>query len=65
MPDLLLELGVEEIPAGYLRPAIDDLKRRTEKHFKEAGLRHQGVLATGTPRRLVLAVSDLPRSVVG
>src|SRR5438105_2532994 len=60
MPDLLLEIGTEEIPATYLPPAIEQLRANGVAMLKENGLAFGEVLATGTPRRLVLHVSDLP-----
>ena len=60
MPDLLLEIGVEEIPASYVRPALEQLRSGAVALLKESGLKYREVVATATPRRLVLAVSELP-----
>src|SRR5690606_7432667 len=59
--DLLLELFSEEIPARMQRRAADDLKRLVTDHMVEAGLTYSGGRAFSTPRRLALALSDLPK----
>ncbi|RME74058.1 MAG: glycine--tRNA ligase subunit beta [Planctomycetota bacterium] len=60
--DLLLEIGVEELPAGYVPGAIAQLAERARTGLAEARLEHGAVHATATPRRLVLAVADLPEA---
>ncbi len=62
MPDLLLEIGAEEIPAGYIQPALDALKAGLLKGLAEQGfeLPTEAVRVTGTPRRLVLWAHELP-----
>jgi glycyl-tRNA synthetase beta chain len=60
MPDLILELGTEEIPAGYLPGAIEHLRKDAAERLKAAGLACKTVIATATPRRLVLFVEELP-----
>ncbi len=60
MPDLILEIGTEEIPAGFLPPALDDMKRRFEGFLKENALAFDTVETLGTPRRLVLIARGLP-----
>lgn len=60
MPELLLELFSEEIPARMQARAADDLKRLTIAGLKDAGLEHGDVRAYVTPRRLTLVVEDLP-----
>ncbi len=57
--DLFLEIGTEEIPSGFLGRAFEDLCRLAKKTFGEARIAHGEVRALGTPRRLVLAVSDV------
>ncbi len=59
MPDLLLELFSEEIPARMQRKAADDLKRLVTDGLVEAGLTYASAGAFATPRRLVLTVEDL------
>ncbi len=59
MPDLLYEIGAEEIPAGYIGPALEQLARRLDEELTEAGLDHGAVAVTGTPRRLVVTSQDV------
>ena len=60
MPDLLYEIGTEEIPAGYIAPALDCLETALGPALDEVRLTHGEVRTAGTPRRLVVAVSDVP-----
>ena len=59
MPDLLLELFSEEIPARMQARAAEDLKKRITDGLVEAGLTYAGAAAFATPRRLALAVEGL------
>ena len=59
MPDLLIELFSEEIPARMQSRAADELKKRMTEGLVEAGLTYAGAAAFSTPRRLVLAVEGL------
>ncbi|MDD9922519.1 MAG: glycine--tRNA ligase subunit beta, partial [Boseongicola sp.] len=59
MPDLLIELFSEEIPARMQARAAEDLKRLVTDGLVEAGLTYGGAEAFATPRRLVLAIEDL------
>ena len=56
MPDLLLELFSEEIPARMQGRAADDLRRLVTDGLVEAGLTYEGGKAFATPRRLALTV---------
>ena len=60
MPDLLLELFSEEIPARMQRQAAEDLKRLVTNALVERGLAYEGAAAYATPRRLALQVVGLP-----
>ncbi len=60
MPDLLLELFSEEIPARMQRRASDDLRRLVTDALVEAGFVYEGAKAFVTPRRLALTVSGVP-----
>jgi glycyl-tRNA synthetase beta chain len=60
MPDLLLELFSEEIPARMQARAADDLKKLITDRLVEAGLVYEGAKAFVTPRRLALAVQGVP-----
>jgi glycyl-tRNA synthetase len=57
--DLLLEIGVEELPHGDLGAAIAQLEEAATAALREARLAHEGLAVTGTPRRLALHVSRL------
>ncbi|WP_159587312.1 glycine--tRNA ligase subunit beta [Chelativorans xinjiangense] len=56
MPDLLLELRSEEIPARMQRKAAGDLKKLVTDGLVEAGLTYEGCQEYWTPRRLTLDV---------
>lgn len=60
MPDLLLELFSEEIPARMQRKAAEDLKSLVTNALVEAGLPYEGAKAFSTPRRLALHVAGVP-----
>ena len=60
MPDLLLELHSEEIPARMQRQAADDLKRLVTNALVDAGVVYEGAQAFATPRRLALHIVGLP-----
>jgi glycyl-tRNA synthetase beta chain len=60
MPDLLLELFSEEIPARMQRQGADDLKRLVTSALVERGLLYEGAQSFATPRRLALHVIGLP-----
>ena len=59
MPDLLIELFSEEIPARMQARAADDFKKCMTEGLVEAGLTYGGAAAFVTPRRLTLTVQDL------
>ncbi len=59
MPDLLIELFSEEIPARMQARAGEDLKKRITDGLVEAGLTYASAAALTTPRRLTLAVEAL------
>lgn len=60
MPDLLFEIGTEEIPAGYILPALDALKKEFSDALKDHRLTAERVHVMGTPRRLALHAAGLP-----
>ena len=59
MPDLLIELFSEEIPARMQARARDDLKRLVTDGLVQAGLTYASAGAFSTPRRLALTVEGL------
>ena len=60
MPDLLLELFSEEIPARMQAKAADDLRRMVTDRLIAEGLVYEGAKAFATPRRLALTVHGIP-----
>src|SRR6202162_4690458 len=60
MPDLLLELFSEEIPARMQARAAEDLRKGVTDRLVDAGLVYEGARAFVTPRRLTLAVHGVP-----
>ncbi|MCF2870072.1 glycine--tRNA ligase subunit beta [Octadecabacter sp. G9-8] len=59
MPDLLIELFSEEIPARMQAKAAADLKKMMTDGLVDAGLTYAGAGAFSTPRRLALSVEGL------
>jgi glycyl-tRNA synthetase beta chain len=59
MPDLLLELRSEEIPARMQRKAAGDLRKAVTDALVDAGLTYEAAGAHWTPRRLVLDIRGL------
>ena len=59
MPDLLLELFSEEIPARMQRKAAGDLRKLVTDTLVDAGLTYEGAREYWTPRRLTLDVRGL------
>ncbi|MBB6507569.1 glycyl-tRNA synthetase beta chain [Rhizobium soli] len=59
MPDLLLELRSEEIPARMQRKAAGDLRKLVTDALVDAGLTYEGVREYWTPRRLTLDIRGL------
>ncbi len=60
MPDLLLELFSEEIPARMQARAAEDLRKAVTDRLVDAGLVYDGAKAFVTPRRLALSVHGVP-----
>ncbi len=59
MERLLVEIGAEEIPAGYIRPALEALSSNLIKRLDDARIDHGVVKTYGTPRRLAVEVFDV------
>lgn len=57
--DLLLEIGVEELPASFVRGALDAMPRIADELLSAARLPHGAIRALGTPRRLSVEVRDV------
>jgi len=56
---LLFEIGTEEIPASYIRPALAFLEQAVQDKLRELGLSFGWVRSAGTPRRLTVAVDEV------
>ena len=54
-----LEIGSEEIPAGYISPALEAMAMEMVRFLDENRIHHGIPLTTGTPRRLVLTIPDV------
>lgn len=57
--DLLLEIGLEEVPARFVRGAMNQLKDKMVKWLAESRISHGEVEAFATPRRLALLIRDV------
>ncbi len=57
--ELIVEIGTEEIPAGFLDCAVKDLESLCKKTLQENSLAYENVECYGTPRRLALRVTGL------
>ena len=57
--ELLFEIGTEEIPSGYLPPALEDLRTVASRLLAEQRLTCAELRTLGTPRRLTLFVDGL------
>jgi glycyl-tRNA synthetase beta chain len=60
MPELLLELFSEEIPARMQARGAEDLKKLVTDALVERGILYEGAIAYATPRRLALRIVGLP-----
>ncbi len=59
MKNLLLEIGSEEIPAGYIEPALAAMASMISEKLKAARIKHGSVTTYGTPKRLAVIVEDV------
>jgi len=57
--ELLLEIGTEEIPAGFIPNALEEMALSIGKELRATRIAHGEVKTLGTPRRLVLLVKDI------
>lgn len=57
--NLLCEIGTEEIPAGYLPPAIEAIKKIVSRRLEENRVAFDGVEVYATPRRLVFLANGV------
>lgn len=61
----LFEIGTEELPSGYIAPALDQIRIVLEKGLEEAGIEFDGMELFGSPRRLSLLIRGLAISGKG
>src|SRR3989339_727673 len=59
METLLLEIGTEEIPAGYIKPALNAMSEILLRRLTEERIEHGEAKMFGTPRRLSLQVDNI------
>src|SRR5438105_2645070 len=59
MPEFLLELGCEELPAAFVRKAYEELRDNLAGLLHEAGVMDGEPTALGTPRRLIISFPNL------
>lgn len=59
MTNFLLEIGIENLPASYVLPAVEQLATDAATTLDESRLPHETVRATGTPRRITLRIENL------
>lgn len=57
--ELIFEIGTEEIPAGYITPAIEQLKKNLAAMLTDLCLSWEGIHAMATPRRLAVFIEKL------
>jgi glycyl-tRNA synthetase beta chain len=57
--EFLLEIGTEEIPAGYIEPALHFMKSSMGRKLQELSLSFDAIITAATPRRLTLCVQGL------
>lgn len=58
--DLLLEIGCEELPAGFIRGALEHMKTRAAEDLRRLRLGGGEAAVYGTPRRLAIVIRDVP-----
>ena len=59
MDTFLLEIGTEEIPAGYIKPALKSLSSLILQRMDDSRIEHGKARTFGTPRRLAVEVADV------
>ncbi len=60
MPNLLFEIGTEEIPASYIEPALKQMEALLEDLLKKNRMGFKKIITAGTPRRLTVFAADVP-----
>ena len=57
--EFLLEIGIEEVPAGYIRPALMSLTELFLRFLENSMIAHGPIETFATPRRLIMRVSNV------
>lgn len=56
---ILFEIGLEELPAGLIIKAIDDLENEIKKELKNNRIKYENIIKYSTPRRLALKIEGV------
>lgn len=59
MAEFFLEIGSEEIPSGYIEPALNSMSRQLAAYFEKNHISAQGPRTLGAPRRLAAVFSQV------
>lgn len=57
--EFVLEVGIEEIPAGYIKPALKSLSENFSRFLENSSICHGVINTFATPRRLIMIASDV------
>jgi len=57
--ELLLEIGSEEIPAGFIGPALKNMQKTMAEKLAGLELQYESIRTAATPRRLAICVNGL------
>ncbi|MFK4997649.1 glycine--tRNA ligase subunit beta [Bacillus sp. N9] len=57
--DLLLEIGIEEMPARFISGAMDDLNNKLVSWLKDHRIGHEEVRIYSTPRRMAILIENV------
>jgi glycyl-tRNA synthetase beta chain len=57
--ELLLEIGSEEIPAGFIGPALKNMQKGMSERLAGLELQYESIQTVATPRRLTICVNGL------
>ncbi len=58
--NFILEIGTEELPASFIKPALKSIKEQFKKILSDSKLSAESLETFGTPRRLILIASGIP-----
>lgn len=57
--EFLLEIGIEEIPASYIKPALKSLSETFSRFLENSLISHGPIETFATPRRLIMTITDV------